>query len=78
MSQDSQNSHEKRPVYEYYVPSEPRFKEGDWQDDCMEGYDTSCGPAHSLGLDGINHPYWKIFHEEVKVTKQEVSFVDWK
>lgn len=34
-------------------------------------------PIH-WGLDGINHPYWKIFHEEVKVTKQEVSFVDWK
>lgn len=29
-------------------------------------------------LDGINHPYLKIFHLEVKVTNEEVSFVDWK
>lgn len=29
-------------------------------------------------LDGINHPYLKIFHLEVKVTNQEVSSVDWK
>ena len=34
-------------------------------------------PIH-WGLDGINHPYLKIFHEEVKATKHEVSFVDWK
>lgn len=43
---------EKQPVYEYYISSEPRSKEGEWQDDCLGGYDTSFGPAHSLG------PWW--------------------
>lgn len=34
-------------------------------------------PIH-WDLDGTNRPSLKIFHEEVKVTNQEVSFVDRK
>lgn len=44
----------------------------------MEGYEHHLVQSIPRDLDGINHPYLKIFHEEVKVTNQEVSSVDWK